>query len=85
MSIRPTPIVATTVAAVGLAAGPSQMSTVGAVMYPEPGVTTVTVSTTPPALIVAVAVGAAQSVAGAGRAVQYGALGMENFTRGWIR
>src|SRR5665811_233199 len=66
--------VATTVAAVGFTAFPSRIVTVGAVVYPEPGVTTVTPLTDPWASIVAVAVGC----------VPLARFGRENSTIGWI-
>ena len=69
------PMVATTVAAVGLTAFASRIVTVGADVYPEPASTTLTPVTTPVASIVAV------PVAG----VPVGRFGRENTTIGWMR
>src|SRR5664279_2653679 len=68
------PIVAITLAAVALTWLASRIVTVGAAVYPEPGVTTSTEVTTPPAFMVAV------PVAG----VPPGRSGTENWTIGWI-
>lgn len=54
--MRPMPIVATAVAAVGTTWPASRIVTVGADVYPEPASTTSTPVTTPFASIVAVAV-----------------------------